>query len=177
MVACCNVTIVSTHMDKSKNGFTLIELIVVIFIITLFAGMSLANYGRFNEEKKLDEEVKKLSATLYLARSKASAADADPAICSDFKGYRVSIDSSSSSYILERECANSFTTIETQNLPTSTTIKAVPTSVFFKSLNAGTDLTSQAKITVKNSVLLKCADVTVQPSGVINEEAKYTVGC
>ena len=167
-------------MESNRKGFTLIELIVVIFIISLFAGLSIANYGAFNEEKKLDDEVKRLSATLYLARSKASSADADPDICEDFRGFWVRLDTSTpSSYTSERDCNGTFDSTQTHALTSNVTIGAPITNVFFKSLNAGTNLSSALTIKVKNGKLqpAKCINIVIQPSGIFSESPKYISGC
>lgn len=165
-------------MESNRKGFTLIELVVVVTIITLFAGLSIANYGSFNEEKKLIDEVKQLSATLYLARSKTSSADADPDICNDFRGYRVSLDSGSpSSFSFERNCNGTYDSTQTHTLTPNVTLSASTANVSFKPLSAGTDLSSPLTVTLKNTVLSKCIDIVIQPSGVFSESAKYTSGC
>ena len=167
-------------MANNSKGFTLIELIVVIFIISLFAGLSIANYGSFNEEKKLDDEVKRLSATLYIARSKASSADADPAVCDDFRGYWVRLDTSSpSSYISERDCQGTYDSTQTHTLTPNVTLSSSTSDIFFKPLNAGTNLSSNLTIKVKNNKIQpnKCINIIIQPSGIFSESPKYTSGC
>ncbi len=164
------------HMDSNKTGFTLIELVVVITIIALFAGISLANYGRFNEERKLGDETKELTTAFYLARSKAIAADEDdPSICADFRGYQVNLDTSSpSSFSVERNCGTDFTSILSHTLTPNVTLTASPTTVFFKPLSAGTDLTSPLTITLENPTISKAVNIVVETSGVISEGAQYS---
>lgn len=176
-----HVTIAPARMDNDKRGFTLIELIIVVFIVVLFAGLSLANYGQFNEEKKLDDEAKKLSAILYLARTKATAADTDPnlAPCSDFQGYRVLFTSAppSYTYMMERNCGGTYKSVQAQTLSSNITFNTAVSQILFKPLNAGTDLTSKTKIIIKSTTLEKCIDIQVAPSAVIDEGKKYTTGC
>src|SRR3990167_7710981 len=82
------VIIVLDPMVKDRNtGFTFIELVVVISISLLSIGVSIAYYGYFNESRKFNDVIKRAEAALYLARSKSSAAEADPNICSDFRGF------------------------------------------------------------------------------------------
>ena len=160
---------------KLSKGFTLIELIIVITIIALFSGMLFAYYGNFNEEKKLQSEVKKITAIAYLARSKATAGDLDlnlPA-CSDFLGYRININSSST-YALERNCGGTYVSVQTQTLPTNTTItSAIPLLVLFKPLSAGTDLSSPTTVVIKDSFINRCMSIQISTLGVITENAAY----
>ena len=61
-------------MDKSK-GFTLIELIVVMGILSIFSGIFLARYNENASQLKLKNEAKKLIDVLELAKKKALNGD------------------------------------------------------------------------------------------------------
>lgn len=156
-----------------RSGFTLIELIVVIFIIILFSGMSIAYFGTFGEEKKLVDEVKRIEATLYLARSKANSADAaDPSTCTDFRGYRVSF-VDPSTFDLEKNCGGTYTLIQEHVISQGITISSsTPLRVLFRPLNVGTDLTAPTTITLRNAKTSSCIDISLTPLGVINEGTK-----
>lgn len=159
--------------DK-RTGFTLIELIIVIFVILLFAGMSLAYYGGFNEDKKLFDEVKKVEATLYLARSKSSAADADPALCTDFRGYRLYI-TNAQTYSLQRNCGGTYGLIQQETLPSTIRITSTtPQQILFKPLNTGTDLVAITSIVIKSTIANRCVNIQVTPLGVVSEGSKYS---
>ena len=167
---------VLARMDNNNKGFTFIELIIVVFVLLLFTGLTIANYGNFNEEKKLEDELKRLSSVLHLARTKAVAADADPNLpaCADFKGYYATI--SAASYKLERSCAGTPDEVQTYSLPANI-ISKTTLQILFKPLNAGTDLPSVTTVTLRNNILDKCIDIQISPSGTIKEGTKYTSGC
>ncbi len=157
----------------NRAGFTLIELIIVIFIILLFSGMSLAYFGTYNNDKKLGEELKKLTTILYLARNKASAGDADPSVCTDFKGYRLNIQDAHT-YSLDRNCGGVYTAIQTSTTIDPLIIDTPPSGfypyyILFKPLNTGTDLTVTTNIVIKNPNSSQCIGAQITPLGVIVE--------
>lgn len=61
--------------DIAQKGFSLIEIIIVITIISFFSGLSIAGYHQFNELRKLDAERNKLLETLDLALKRTFAAE------------------------------------------------------------------------------------------------------
>lgn len=153
---------------KSKS-FTLIELIIIVGIVAVLSGIYLANYNNFSEEKKLDEGVKKLIDVLHLARTKSLAADLSPLItCTNFSGYRVEFLLSSYDLFF---CCNSSCTgggrikIQSYGLPSSVSFFPLPVTTSFKPLSGET---SQATITLKNTNINQCYQVTVQASGLVD---------
>jgi prepilin-type N-terminal cleavage/methylation domain-containing protein len=62
-------------MKRLIDGFTFIELLVVISIILLLFGFSMGMYNNFNEQKKLDTETTKFIEILDLTKNKILAGD------------------------------------------------------------------------------------------------------
>lgn len=62
-------------MNKKNFSFTLIEIIVVVGLIILMTGLSLATYNKYNLQKSVDAETQKFIDVLELAKKKASAGD------------------------------------------------------------------------------------------------------
>lgn len=60
----------------NNKSFTLIEILVVVSIIVLFSGITLAAYNNYTEEKKLEADARKIVDVFELARKKANSADA-----------------------------------------------------------------------------------------------------
>lgn len=158
-----------------NNGFTLLELTIVVSIILLFSAFSIANYTSFNEEKKLEQEAKKIVDTLNLASKKASSGDSS---CIDFRGYQVTF--TTLNYTLQSLCAPpgqgpTPTPVQTQTLPLGLAITPPsPSTILFKPLTSGTNLSSTATITVKLSTTSqnKCISITVSTIGTVTEEPK-----
>ncbi len=127
-------------MEKN-NSFTLIELVVVIGIITLIMGISLAYYNNFNEETKFRTEMRKLWDVLELAKKKAITGD-EPSGCVGFSGYKVNF--TNSTYQLQACCGTVCTTTASYTLPSNITIivpaLAPPLNcIKFKQLNGDLD--------------------------------------
>lgn len=156
-----------------SSGFTLIELLIVITIIIIFAGVSLAYYNNFIEEKKLETETQKLVDILELAKKKAAAADIGNYRCNPFFGYRVSITPSSYRLILccALNCDTNYS-IQNYNLEPNITISTGVGPVQFKPLSAG--VISSTTIKLKNLSINKCQQIIINSAGVIEST---TVGC
>mgnify|MGYP001584132449 CR=1 FL=1 len=69
-------------------GFTLIELMVVMAMISLMAGGSIAAYLRFNTNQELDNDARQLMTEFSKARSSAATLQY-PSGCSGLTGVRV----------------------------------------------------------------------------------------
>ena len=72
-----------------KNGFTLIELIVVVGIIVMLSGGSLAAFVTFNQRQSLDDDAATFATELAKAQN-MSTAIYYPAGCSNITAYQVS---------------------------------------------------------------------------------------
>jgi general secretion pathway protein H len=74
---------------RGQRGFTLIEVIVVIVIMSLIAGMILARRPWHSAGLDLDATQRALTAALRLARSRAIAQDRIVAVVTDSAGFTV----------------------------------------------------------------------------------------
>jgi len=59
----------------NKKSFTLIELLIVVTVIGLFSGLSIAYYNNFTNEKKLEAGADQVYNVLELAKKKTSSGD------------------------------------------------------------------------------------------------------
>lgn len=152
-------------MTIKNDGYTLIELLIVLSIIVIFSALSLAYYRQFDEQRKLDAEAKQLVDVLNLASKKARSADISPySSCTDFQGYRVKI-KNSTRYKLQFNCGGSYSDIQFYDLRAGLTLSG--SDVVFKPLSAETDSTTIIKIT--NSVINKCINIQINPVGTVEE--------
>jgi len=159
---------------RGSVGYTLIEILIVVSIIVLFTGLSLAYYRGFDEQRKLDAETKQLIDILNLAEKKSVAADLSPLglnpSCSDFRGYWVSL--TGTSYSLKLNCAGVDTLIQTYTLGSGMTLlvsDATVTDILFKPLYSGTNLSTPISVTLTNSSNNKCTKIQINPVGTVEQ--------
>jgi general secretion pathway protein H len=74
---------------RGQHGFTLIEMIVVIVIMSLIAGMVLVRRPWHSAGLDLDATQRALTAALRFARSRAIAQDRPVAVITDAAGFSV----------------------------------------------------------------------------------------
>lgn len=67
-----------SYNSKKQQGFTLIELIVVISIITFSLGVAIANYSTFNDRRQVETTVTSIKDFLHIAQRRAQAGDSPP---------------------------------------------------------------------------------------------------
>lgn len=156
----------------SNIGFTLIEFLIVLTIIFIFSGLSLAYYNNFIEEKKLEIETQKLIDVLELAKKKTLSADIENYSCDNFYGYQVYVDNSSYKISLccSLDCNNNYP-IQNYTLAKNISITNSSLNILFKPLTANTTETS---ITIKNTFLNKCFDILINSIGIIEKGNKYS---
>ena len=84
---------------KSRSGFTLLEMIVTISIIALFAGMASQLLNSSSDRMRFEESLRKFCSTLRMLQSSAIAQDRETS---------VSIDLLSNSYFADSNHYGSF---------------------------------------------------------------------
>lgn len=172
-------------MDKSNklysSGFTLIEILVVLTIVILLTGVSIAAFSNYNQESQLNKEAQKLVDVLNLTRGKAQTSDINFA-CSgsdEFGGYRVNLMDIDYDYAFRQCCRDTDTKImvcadsilQTYKLPGNIRLTANSDAVDFYPLSEGA---KPATITLENSPINKCLDVSVLDTGVISVGDLYS---
>jgi prepilin-type N-terminal cleavage/methylation domain-containing protein len=164
-------------MDKNntfnKNGFSLIELIIAISIITLFSAMSLSVYNQYTSQQQLIKQQNNLINLLELSRKKATSSDLNNYSCpvnTDFTGYQINITSNSLTMFIccgsGNNCSNRYQ-ITQYSIESPITITNGIGNFRFK--NSGqTNLTSPLTITLKQNSLSKCLNIYISPMGLID---------
>lgn len=152
-------------MKFNKKSFTLIELLIVITVIALFSGLSIAYYNNFTNEKKLEAGANQVYDALELAKKKTSSGDLSGETCEVFDGYEVKSSADGSSYSLSLCCTGSCgTLIYTYNLTSPITFNHSSLSIQFLVLTA--PVTAQTFI-IKSSSLNKCINIDINTAGLI----------
>jgi len=150
-------------MDKSK-GFSLIELLVVISVMIIFIGGTLAQYNTYTEQIKLKNDAKKLLDVIELAKKKALTSDLQDKTCTDFTGYKVTISAGSCSLLFG--CASVYSAVQSHNLSTNVSITTGTGDLNFPPLMTGANITINT-ITLKNSVINKCVVISISAIGIV----------
>jgi len=159
----------------NKKSFTLIELLIVVTVIGLFSGLSIAYYNNFTNEKKLEAGANLVYDALELAQKKTSSADLSAQTCDPFEGYEVTSSADGSSCSLYICCSGSCNTlIKTYDLNDQVRFDHVSKSIQFKILTAPV---IPVTFTIKSSSLNKCINIVINAAGLIEIGDKYDVGC
>jgi len=152
------------------EGFTLIELIVVIGIMAILTSIGLAYFNNFNEEKKINSEISRFVDVLHLARSKSMTNDLTPMpACPDFSGYQIEIVQASPVISKLNFCCGDClgankTLLQSHNL--YSTVSADNSYTILFAPHTGATLAKTVRFT--NATIGKFATVTIQSSGLIS---------
>lgn len=92
-----------------RSGFTLIELVVVIAIIGLLVGGSVAGYVQLNNRQVVQTSAQGLISVMRQAQQRALSGKKPTSGCTTLTGYRVA--GSGNSYTLDAVCSNATITI------------------------------------------------------------------
>jgi len=149
-----------------KKSFTLIELLVVISIMIIFIGSSLAQYNTYTEQTKLKNEAKKLVDVIELAKKKAFSSDLQDKNCTNFSGYRVTLNTNNYSLLF---CCNSICSVNTNtyNFNTNISISSGIGNLNFPPLMTGSNITVNS-VQLKNSAINKCVIISISSIGVVD---------
>lgn len=134
-----------------RKGYTLVELLVVMFVLVTIMGIGVLSYRDFNRRQQVIAAARLLRSDLRLAQTE-SLAGKKPENCdtatSVLNGYNFRR-LSSTSYTVEAVCVNPnrTVTVRTVNLPPNTTMNNFNT-IFFKPIGDGTSIPSGSSITI-----------------------------
>jgi len=151
-------------MDKNKQGFTLIEIIVSLSIMAILGTFGLARYNTFNQQQKLKNEAKKFVVVLELAKKKAVASDLYQD-CNNFNGYRVTL--TANNYSLNFVCNSTNQLIQNYTFDTNITTTVGTGNFFFPPMGAGMNLTINS-IRLRNSKINQCINISISTIGLFD---------
>ncbi len=164
----------TSMLPYRSQGYTLLELLIVVMIILIFSGLLLAQYNSSNEQIKLKTEVQKLSGMLELARKKTLAHNTISSCIGNFNGYQISL--SANQYALSYCCANdcNYSSIHTTTFPSTIRIMSplVPNPYLIQFIPSfqGTTLGSDITVQIKNTAIPstnKCIQLSISKIGIV----------
>lgn len=146
-----------------KNGYTLIELLVGITIISIVFSVGFASFREFSRRQALSGVSKSIKTDLRLAQQLASTGQ-KPAIgtCTQLVGYTITF--FTDNYSLDANCTNANRNIKTIDLPTGIT-ETDNLSVQYKVLGQGTNLTTDLTVTLTHIATGKTSTIIIGKGG------------
>lgn len=158
---------------KKREGFTLIEILVVISIAGLLVTMGIASYMEFNRRQILDQASKTILNDLRYIQSRASVGDKGPTdTCSSpLTGWYFEV-VDSNHYELYGNCGSDFS-LKSTALPTNLSFVSpvAGTKILFKPLGLGVDLGVNPSMTITiqySTDTSKQKSIILTTSGTIN---------
>lgn len=162
-----------------KHGYSLIEVLVAVTIISVLTGSSLVGYNRFQGRQGLKSAGEQLVSDLRLTQQKALSGEKVRGWCQgageSLTGWRL-VFTSSTAYDIRGVCSSAATTIDKSNtLPNSVTKSGGGSAVDFAAVNGtttdngfvlsrqlGTSV-SQITVTTTSAGLIKLSGITDVP--------------
>lgn len=151
-------------MQKDK-GYTLIELLVGITVISIVFAIGYASFREFSRRQALGGVVKSTLSDLRLAQQLSLTGEKPSSgTCAVLSGYTFS--SSTNGYTLTANCSDGNIVVKTEELNAEVGISN--TTVKFKVLGQGTNLDADTTITLTHQVTGSIATISVGKNGDIH---------
>lgn len=155
-----------SYPTNRANGFTFIELLVVMGLIATLSGGFFAGYSTFTEKQKIIAEGQKLKINLYKAQAKMLSGLKPTGCLGSLSAYQITLNPTN--YVTQAVCASAIS-VETIQLPTGfilTETFSPGNTVSFLPLTRGVN--ANGSITITNSSTSDAVTVRVNSSGDIS---------
>lgn len=152
---------------RNENGFTLVELLIVVTIAVTISSVGLAGYNGFNRRERLKQTASTLKNSLRFAQAKSFSAEKPDTGCTTFVGMRMTF--TVSSYSVWHTCnpEGLVGAAQTTSFASGIAFSPVPSDFTFRTLTRDTTLTADAGIALTNGTQLYL--LTVSPVGNITD--------
>jgi len=149
-------------MNKHNTGYTFVELLVGIGIVTTIFLVGYASFREFSRRQALSGLVKKITSDMRaIQQNSLTGQKPNGVLCSTLAGY--SFVSLGNGYRLVANCSNANHIIKTENFDTGVSLSAG--QAMFKVLGQGTDLDAEIVFTLTNTILNKTQTITIGKGG------------
>jgi prepilin-type N-terminal cleavage/methylation domain-containing protein len=157
--------------SASKNGYTLIEVLVGLTIITLIFTFGYAGFREFARRQLVTSAIRSLKGELRLAQEQAFAGKKpDNANCNSpntLRGYYFRV-TSSTTYQIEALCSGGVVSVKEVEITSPLNISTPsPNPILFKILGEGTNIDTSATITISLPETSQSTDVVISQTGEI----------
>lgn len=168
---------------KTKNGFTLIEFLVILILIGIISGFGIPQWNEYARRQKLINNTDELIADLKTAQAMAMAGLQDDPDGNTVKSFYVQSEEGSSTYWILRQLDSGGVSVVAQKVfDAPVQIKTggwpgnpyflVPTGKLVNSLGKG--LSTSLIIEVEHPDVTEYQEITIEISGVIKKARKTT---
>ncbi len=158
---------------NTARGYTLIELVIVILIMSLLVGVGVAGYRDFSRRQDVQNAGRALIADLRIAQGAANSGE-KPAGCNALNGVVFDV-TSATSYTLCYACNVNYTnqrcselgfTMKQVTPQNGSTLSVTGTHpILFRVLGRGTNLSAVTTVTIGSGSGAASRSVTVNPGG------------
>lgn len=164
-------------ISKGYAGFTMIEFLVIIGLISIITTVTLASYVSFTESSKLKNEVQKFKTIVSLTREKVLTGDiGSNCLNCSLINYTVDVNATTQIYTVAGSRLNDSSETETFN-QVAHSVESVNRNITFLTTATITFLPLTAapattqNIVFKNVVNATCSTVTIATSGLISSSS------
>lgn len=164
-------SVFSIRHSIKPSGFTLVELLIVLVIVSILFGIGYANYRDFSRRQSLVSAARQMEADARLAQEMALSGKKPAAGCVVLDGYKFKLLSATNSYQISAYCQLDMDVVP-KTLPAGITFTFTPPppddSVIFKTLGHGTNLTANLAIILSLTNTNYQVVLTITPAGEIS---------
>jgi prepilin-type N-terminal cleavage/methylation domain-containing protein len=108
---------------EPQKGYSLVEMVVVVFIIVILFGLGIANYGNYSRREAYNNVLEQIVSDMRLTQEYALAGK-KPSGCDVLNSYQFRR-SNAHQYVIEADCSNSDYIVKTVNLATTLEINFI----------------------------------------------------
>ncbi len=151
----------------NSSGYTIIEIIVSLFIIIILFSVVTVNYRQYILKKNLDAVANQMVSDIKLAQSYALAGKVPPG-CTNLKGYIFRTSVGNNSYSITADCDSeiSVKTVKISSIVTGISL-STGNNVRFNSLGNGTSNSADVTFTLQQQTTSNSRSITIMPGGAI----------
>lgn len=155
------------HSEVSSKGYTLIEILVGLTIVSILFGVGYAGFREFAARQVLTSSYNELNSNLTLAQQLALTGQKPGSCPSPLDGYEVLF--REDSYTVSAKCGNQKVEIKKVDLVPSILLESSVPTILFKVLGQGTDIDGSVDITLKLKVNDKKIDAVLTKDGKLSK--------
>ncbi len=149
---------------RKSSGYTLIEIMVALTIISIIFGVGYVAYREFSRRQSLNSAMRSIIGDLQLAQTQAITGTKPKDVVCDspnvLSGYNFEV-IEPNGYKIEAVCSGGVHLVKQVNLANSVELTPpIPNPIFFKILGQGTNVAGSARIDVSSLGVMGAVNIT-----------------